>query len=159
MSGDFGSANPYASPAFAPLQSPDPRQRVQSKVLAPAVALIVVGVAGLAVSIFNFAFSFTEPMIDPNAPKIIQDMQAGATGPLVSVIQGIFCLLNSFLILGGVQMARFRTWGLALAASVAAMVNFGTCCCVVGLPVGIWSIVVLMSEDVKLAFAIASRQA
>jgi hypothetical protein len=159
MSSDFGSSNPYASPAFTPFQSPDPRQRVQSKVFAPACALIVVGVAGLAVSIFNFAFSFTEPVIDPNAPEFIQGMQAGATGPLVSVIQGIFCLLNLFLILGGVQMARFRTWGLALAASIAAMINFGTCCCVVGLPVGIWSIVILLNDEVKLAFAAAARQA
>ena len=155
MSSPFGGANPYASPAFAPFQSPDPREQVKGRVIAPAIALIVVGVVGLAVSLFNFGFSFTEPVIDPNAPEFIQGMQAGATGPVVAVVQGIFCLVNLFLIGGGVQMARFRTWGISLAASVLAMLNFGTCCCIVGLPVGIWSLVILLQPDVKAAFALS----
>jgi hypothetical protein len=94
-------------------------------------------------------------VIDPNAPEFIQGMQAGATGPVVAVVQGIFCLVNLFLIGGGVQMARIRTWGIALAASILAMINFGTCCCIVGLPVGIWSVVILLQPEVKAAFALS----
>ncbi len=158
MSGQFGSANPYASPAFAPFQSPDPRDQVKGRVLAPAIALIVVGVVGLVVSLFNFGFSFTDPVIDPNAPEFIQGLQAGATGPVVAVVQGIFCLVNLFLIGGGIQMSRIRTRGIALAASILAMINFGTCCCLVGLPVGIWSVVILLQPEVKAAFAVAEAK-
>jgi hypothetical protein len=41
----------------------------------------------------------------------------------------------------------------AVIASVAAMLPCTvSCCCILGLPVGIWSLVVLMKPEVKQAF-------
>ena len=37
---------------------------------------------------------------------------------------------------------------LGVAGSVLAILNIGSCCCVLGLPVGIWSLTVLMSPDI-----------
>src|SRR5437870_2934453 len=49
------SANPYATPTAAFFQPSDQR-RPGIKVTAPAVALLIVGVLGLAVSLFNVGF-------------------------------------------------------------------------------------------------------
>jgi hypothetical protein len=151
--GEFGSSNPYATPMHSAFPPPGGSPQVKNKVMPPAIAMLVAAVIGLAASLFNFAFSFTEPVVDPAAPPFLQEMQKGAAGPVTSVIQGAFIVVNSLIIFGAAQMLRCRTWGLALMASILSMVNFGTCCCILGLPFGIWSLVVLVAPDVKLAFA------
>lgn len=142
--------NPYSSPNFA--GPPGMRPPLGAKVMAPAIALLVVSVIGIGASLFNVAFSFSEPDIDPNAPPFVQEMQKGSVGPMAAVIQGIFVLVNAFIIFGAVQMMRQKMRGVAIAASVVAMVNFGTCCCVLGIPVGIWSVIILLQDDVRAAF-------
>lgn len=151
MTADFRDHNPYSSPVFS-AQPMDLRSSVSGRVIPPAIALIVVGGLGIAVSLFNVAYAFREPDIDPGAPAFIQEMQKGSTGPAAIAIQSLFVLVNAFLIFGGVQMMRLKTWGVAVAASIVAMLNFGTFCCVLGLPVGIWSLVILMLSEVKAAF-------
>jgi len=153
---ETASANPYATPTAASFQ-PFEQRRPGAKVMAPAIALLIVGLLGVAVSLFNVGFAFVrQPQVDPNAPEFIQAMQRGVTGPVAAAIQGMFVLVNLIIIGGALQMLRFRSWGLALAASILAMVNFGSCCCGLGLPVGIWSLVVLASSDVKAAFLAAA---
>jgi hypothetical protein len=149
MSGD--PHNPYASPTFTGPAHTDLREAVRTKVLAPAVALL-----GAALSLFNIAYAVAGPQDDPMAPEFVRQMQRGAKGAPAAIVQGAFLLLNLLLLVAAVQMSRFRNWGLALAASILAMLNFGSCCCVLGLPVGIWSLVVLCMPDVKAAFQAAS---
>jgi len=43
-------------------------------------------------------------------------------------------------------------WPLAMTASILSMLNFGNCCCLLGIPVGIWALVILLMPDVKEAF-------
>jgi hypothetical protein len=156
--GDSGNPNPFQSPSFPTSQlgpaSPfDPRNSVRGKVMAPAIVLIVISTIGLMTSLFNVAFAFAEPQIDPNDPPFIQQMKKSSAGPVVAAIQSAFVVTNLLIIGGAVQMMRFKTWGFALAASIIAMLNFGTFCCVLGLPVGIWSLVILLQPDVKHAFS------
>lgn len=162
MSNDFNfgnsSPNPYASPTGFSHSPPPPNQPSTGKILAPGIALIVVGAIGLIASVFNVIFALVvEPQVDPNAPEFVRQMQAGAAGPMTAVIQAVCVFMNLFIIFGGVQMGRVSMWGVALGASIVAMVNFGTCCCVVGIPIGIWSIVILTQEDVRQLFKIRSQ--
>ena len=53
--------------------------------------------------------------------------------------------------MGAVKMLQGRSWGLAMAASVIAMLPVDCCCCL-GLPIGIWGLVALTRADVKQAF-------
>ena len=123
-------------------------------VMAPAIALIVVATLGLCASAFNIVFAFIAeaPPVDPTLPPWAQDMQKQSVGPVAAVIQSIFLLLNIVILIGAIQMVRFKMWGFSLAASILAMVNIGTCCCILGLPVGIWSTIVLVQPQVKKAF-------
>ena len=115
MSNDYNfgnsSQNPYASPTgFSHL--PPPNQPSTGKIMAPGIALIVVGALGLIASVFNVIFALVvEPQVDPNAPEFVRQMQAGAAGPMTAVIQAVCVFMNLFIIFGGVQMARVSMWG------------------------------------------------
>ena len=70
----------------------------------------------------------------------------------------LFTLSSLVILLGGVQMLRLKSRGLSMTASIMAMIPcFASACCVIGIPVGIWALVVLGSPDVKAAFAAGGR--
>jgi hypothetical protein len=50
-------------------------------------------------------------------------------------------------------MQQLRGWGPALAASILVMIPCVSPCCVLGLPIGIWSAIVLNRPDVRAAFS------
>ena len=158
MSSEFGSSNPYVSPLPASYTSPEPQERAPGSLLAPAMALIAVAGVGLAFSVFNFALSFGEAHVDAGAPEVVRQIQRGAVGPIATAIQGSFALLNLFIIVCGVQMMRLQSWGMAVAGSVLAMLNIGSCCCALGLPVGIWSLMILMSPAIISTFSAGQVQ-
>jgi hypothetical protein len=154
MPHDPSQYNPYSSPQFGEPAPPSLAARAKGKVMPPAIALIVVGSLGLLMSLINLvAATVMEAQVDPNAPQFLQDMQQWQTGPLAAVVQGAFAVVNIVILAGAAQMIRMRNWGLAMTSTILAMVNIGTCCCVIGLPIGIWSLVVLLNDEVKSAFS------
>jgi len=75
-------------------------------------------------------------------------MMQGAAG----VAGAIFGLcLGVVILLGAMKMMKLQNYGMAMAASIIAMLTCSICC-LMGLPVGIWSLVVLMKPEVKAAF-------
>jgi len=52
---------------------------------------------------------------------------------------------------GALQMLKLRSYGWSLAASILALIPCTSPCCVVGLPIGIWALVVLSRPEVKAA--------
>lgn len=50
------------------------------------------------------------------------------------------------------KMKNLEQWTLAVVASVLAMIPCFCPTCVLGIPIGIWSLVVLMKPEVKTAF-------
>jgi len=158
MSSHMESSNPYASPTFVDYKPPVQREQAPASVLAAGMALIVVAALGLAITTFNFARSFGAPHVDPSAPEFVRQIQQGSVGPVATAIQGSFLLVNLFIIICGVQMMKLQSWGMAVTGSVLAMLNIGSCCCVLGIPVGIWSLIVLMSPDNISIFSAARAQ-
>ncbi len=145
--------NPYQPPSTTAfdLSGPPP---ATGKIVAPAIGLIVVAALGLACSLFNVAFAATmDPLPQAGDSPIIIEMKKSGAGTVPLVVQAVFVFVNIFIIAGGVMMARVSNWGVALAASIVAMINFGSFCCLLGLPIGIWSVVILMQPDVKAIFA------
>ena len=56
-----------------------------------------------------------------------------------------------FLIWGGLQMKKLESWTPSLIACIVALIPcFG--CCLVGIPVGIWGLIILNKAEVKEAF-------
>ena len=75
-------------------------------------------------------------------------MFSGAWG-VVSLIVGL--LVAAIILVGGIKMKRLESYGLAMTGSIVAMLPCSLCC-LVGLPIGIWALVVLSKPEVKSAF-------
>jgi hypothetical protein len=77
------------------------------------------------------------------------------TAMMVNWPLAVLALLGSVLtLLGGIGMYRLRWYGLAVTGSIIAAIPCISClgCCGVGEGIGIWSLVVLLNEEVKAAF-------
>jgi hypothetical protein len=75
----------------------------------------------------------------------------GAQGPLAGAVNLLIAALNGFVLFGAIKMLRLQSHGLAMAASIVAMLPC-QCCCLLGLPFGIWALVVLNKPEVKSQF-------
>jgi predicted Zn finger-like uncharacterized protein len=127
-----------------------------SRLKAPAICLMVTASLGLLLGLFNTIMAVAVPA--PPPPKagaqedIVASMQRSAHGPVAAVMQGVFTILSAAEIFGAIAMLMGRMYGLAITTSILAMINFGSCCCLLGIPFGIWALVVLLQPDVKNAF-------
>jgi hypothetical protein len=78
----------------------------------------------------------------------IANMFSGSIG----IISNIFVfVLGGLILYGGIAMKKLENYGLAMAASIVAMLPCSACC-LIGLPIGIWAVVVLSKPEVKGAF-------
>ena len=55
------------------------------------------------------------------------------------------------ILAGGIQMIRFKVWGLGLAACILSMLPCN-CFCVLGFLIGIWGTIMLSLSSVRAAF-------
>jgi hypothetical protein len=61
-------------------------------------------------------------------------------------------LLAIGIIYAGIQMKSLRSYSMVMTFSILAMVPCLSNCCWVGLPIGIWALVVLSDPAVKAGF-------
>lgn len=153
---DDDDNNPYAAPIDDSRERTrkSPIERVKGKVMTPAIFLIIVGAIGLIMSILSIIIAAVAPPVpvDPRAPEMMQAFQSGQRGPIAIAVQSVFFVVNVVIMIGAVQMVRFQSRTFAVVASILAIINVGSCCCVLGAPIGIWNLVVLQSKDVIRAF-------
>ena len=124
------------------------------RVKGPAIALIVItalGILGQLISmVANLAGMRTMPTAD--MPPEFERWVTIMSGGLGVVFTVIMLAVGGLIIYGAMKMMRLENYGLAMAASIIAMVPCLSPCCCLGIPVGIWSIVVLTNAEVKAAF-------
>jgi hypothetical protein len=77
-------------------------------------------------------------------------MMASGTISVVFAIIGI--LIGGLIFYAALQMRKLQSYGLAMAGSIIAMIPCISPCCIIGLPIGIWALVVLTKPEVKAAF-------
>jgi hypothetical protein len=126
-----------------------------SQVQGPAIALIIVAAINLVLSVFGLVSNLFGigmgrfgPIDNPELEKLLQ-MTSGIVGMISNVIAlGIAALIFA----GGLKMKNLQNHGLAMTAAVFAMLPCVSPCCLIGLPIGIWSLVVLSRPEVKGAF-------
>lgn len=168
------SDNPYAAPG--PGMPGDGSgqagtEAAMQKVATPAMALLVVGVLNLLLYVWGIASSamlmagvfpgmaeqaqqmedLRQQAGDNPAIEWVIKMQEYQQGP-AGLIMNIVCLLLAVVtILGAMKMKKLQSRGLAMAGAIIAIIPCLSCC-MYGVPVGIWALVVLMAADVKAAF-------
>jgi hypothetical protein len=120
-----------------------------------AIVLLVIASLSLLLDLFNCGFAIfgPEPEVNAQDPAILQQIAKSSHGPLAASMQGGLAIMAIVTIVGSIQMLRRKTWGLALTACILAMIHIGSCCCVLGLPIGIWALILLVNPDVKDSFS------
>ena len=63
--------------------------------------------------------------------------------------------LNIFVLFGALKMMRLQSFNLVLAACIISMIPCTGCCCILGLPFGLWALVVINKPEVKAHFDLA----
>jgi len=131
----------------------------RDRVRGPALGLIAVGVLGAIAYLLSFA---VEPVMasilrsmelpEQDVHRVLESLHPlGWAFDIAQVVVGV--LGASFVGYAGFQMLHLRRRTLVTVASALAMVPFCTsCCCLLGIPIGIWSLVVLSKPEVKAAF-------
>jgi predicted Zn finger-like uncharacterized protein len=132
---------------------------------APAICLLVSAVLGLLGSGYYLVstalvprevmeknmkqFQTAKTPEEQKMQKQIMDLMIGPAGIL---FHAVFIFINLIIILGSIMMLLGKMRWLALTASILAMLNIDCCCCLLGLPFGIWSLVALNNPKAKDAF-------
>ena len=138
--------------------TPPPPANVEGKVKAPAIALLVTAclaillyLAALVAVLTGAGAGAVQPTggQGPGGTPVNLPV-ASSTLVIVQVVVGI--VLGLFVVYASLQMMKLRAWGVSLAGAIVAMLPLMWPCCLLGLPFGIWAIVVLVSADVKAAF-------
>ena len=144
---------PPSMPTMQPLGS-FPVSAATDQVNGPAIGLIVTGALNIllalargAMTMLGLGMNTLQSSNNPEADKVLAMFSTFGLGfAIVGVLGGIFILF------GGMKMRRLESYGLCMAASIIAMIPCLSSCCLVGLPIGIWSLVMLSKPEVKSAF-------
>ena len=68
------------------------------------------------------------------------------------VFRVIGILVCIFIFYSALKMKKLENYGLCMGASIVAMIPCISPCCLIGLPIGIWALVVLNKPEVKASF-------
>jgi hypothetical protein len=145
---------PVAPPAAAPAPPPATPVNPQEAVSLPGIFLLITGIIGVLNGLASFAGGGMGRSLARFAKdEKMAEMLAKSGGGFSGIISGVIVLAASGLVIfGAIKMRQLQSWGLAMAASIVALLPcLGPCCCV-GLPVGIWCLVILNKPEVKSAF-------
>jgi hypothetical protein len=157
----LGANPPPLSPGYG-MSGGDGRAHAESEVSGPAIGLMVTGVMGIGYGVLGILgniFGVTmnslnnfNGMNGMNNPQMMQLMQmsTGALGIIMSVLKVV---LGAFIVYGALKMKSLQQHGLALGAAIVAVIPCISPCCCIGIPIGIWALIVLNKPEVRGYFS------
>lgn len=138
------------------------REAVLAQTKPAAICLIVFGCVMLLFALVNVVTASLgvgkgqAQELPAEAPEFLKQAMRFQTDMPAAVQYGLIALsmvVFSLVVLGGVRMLKLKTWGLALTAAILVMIPcFTSCCCLLGLPLGIWVILLINKPEVRRQF-------
>lgn len=141
------------------------QESARAAVATPAIVLailaglhLVLGVCGTAQNVL--ALAGVLPRQQPDWSQLPPEAQQwkpfleGMSNPAYALAGNAFSLAMGALVLAGaLQMRSLGNYGLAMAGAIVAIIPCTSpCCCLIGMPIGIWCLTVLNRPEVKQAF-------
>lgn len=151
--------NPYQAAGFDPYQQmawdpndPAVRDFALTQVAAPAVALMAMAILFGLMAMCGVVLQVIALSVDAAANR--------PAGPFDPAVFNIINIAGSsvgivgacVIFLGGLKMKSLENYGLSMAAAIVSFIPCVSPCCLLGLPIGIWALVVLNRPEVKAAF-------
>jgi hypothetical protein len=118
--------------------------------LGPAIGLYVTGGLALALVLMNLVVSL---LFGVEVPPQINIAQRG--GFIAGHYAAIFILIavDAIILTGAYSLQTCREYSKALTACILASIPCCSPLCILGMPFGIWGLVVLNNDDVKQSFS------
>jgi hypothetical protein len=157
---------------------PDPEviERARRLVKAPGIALLTAGFLGVALNILVAGYGFIDVFITPlgttgregqqgmstldgsnrsttSTGSVTENREQDRGTKILTILT--MCSLSlacAMALWAGFSMIRLKNYRLSLAGCLAIMPG-ALFCCLAGLPVGIWSLTVLLTPDVRSSFS------
>lgn len=139
---ELPSTNPYAPPAV-PADSGSPG----NPLLFPAIVLLCLSTLFVLLIVASLPGQFVRI-------RAIDTSTAEGAGELVGSIVSlaVWPLMNVAIGLGAVSMLRLKNYHSAYTAAILAIIPVCSPCFVLGIPFGIWALVVLNRPELKQRF-------
>jgi hypothetical protein len=121
----------------------------------PAIALIILGAINIVLSLGRMALMVAGMGMStlPGGSNDAQKAVMAFFGTFGLALLGLGLIGGLILLFGGMKMRRLQNYGLCMTASILAMIPCLSCCFLIGIPIGIWSLVVLSKPEVKNQFS------
>ena len=167
------ASRPSAPPPLTALPGRQPNGSEEAALEAvknPAICLILTGLLNIVLSLWGAVDSVFFPVNidqqlaavpqfnDPEVQKFLSDPQVNhfvhlLYSPAILLTNDLFTLAMSILVLvGSLRMKALRNYEFSMIAALLALLPCVTSCCLIGLPFGIWAIIVLRRPAVKSQF-------
>jgi hypothetical protein len=144
-------AGPPALPSPTPVASPEAAERVEL----PAIVLMAFAVVRFilgGVRVLRHVFGNGLGSLLPPGPPEFEQFQRFLTGGVGLVMELIGMILSAVIFFAGYKMKRLESYALVIIGTVLSMLPCVSPCCCLGLPLGIWLLMVLTKPEVKAAF-------
>ncbi|HYG25111.1 MAG TPA: DUF4339 domain-containing protein [Verrucomicrobiae bacterium] len=156
FSASFAGPEAPIAPSIPAAQLASNREAAKRSVKAPAIALKVYAGLLLVVSLLSLllvvlVMTGSNPFTNVENAEISKSLtqQFGSATAFIGPILNL--VFVGLIFVGASKFERFESFGMALTACILAMLPCSLCC-VIGLPIGIWGIVVLNQSQVKSQF-------
>jgi hypothetical protein len=127
------------------------RTQAASRVAGPAISLMVCAGLHMALGCIGIPFNIYALTQAAGGGPGLGGQFAG--NPVANLIGGFIALaIQGFILFGAIQMKKLSTYGVALAAAILSVIPCCSSCLILGIPFGVWALIVLMDQDVKSAF-------
>jgi hypothetical protein len=162
---DFGDPyNPYAEDEFgeegaaAPVAARRPKKKrgrgaslAAERLKLPAIFLLIITALSVVNHVAGLVMHFMGVEMFPMGPA---QNPAEEFGRMIGgVIGGTFgIVMDTLAIVGAISMLRVSSFGLAMTGAIVSSIPCASPCCFLGIPFGIWALVVLNDADVRAAF-------
>ena len=132
-----------------PLSSKD----LEKLVTPPAIAMIVLASLSLLFNLFEVVFHPFGKLLDELLREFhYQNHGESAFASALNVFSTLLSLaVGGVVLFGSFQMLRRRSWPFALTAAILMVVPCLGPCCPIGIPVGVWALVILLKPEVRQA--------
>ena len=144
--------NPFQSPLASSSGGPPNSDYALNKVKPFALTLMItmgvmmlLVVLGIVLNLLGMGLA-AQAQDDPN---MAMAMMQGTVG-LISSVVGL--AIGGFIIFACTKMMKLESHGMAFTATILAMIPCISPCCLLGLPLGIWGIMILNDPQVKASF-------
>ena len=127
---------------------------VKRRLQFPAIGLIIVGTLN-ALSGLLLILGRLVSIVKGRDPVITdEDRRLGYLFAIIffPIVSLISIAASPVIIFGGIQMLGARRYSIALWAAILALIPLTSVCCIPGIPIGIWALIVLRHPEVRADF-------